>query len=312
MSTKPPPPKAPAANGTKAPPPPKPLSLPSAPARTMANPVRAPKNFTVGTYTGKGEGEKTIIFGGSGMGKTTLSSMAPSPVFIPLDDGGRKIRHPITGEPIHAIHGIEDFQDVRDVLARHELFEPFKTAVIDTGTKLEEFAERHVVANCTTEKGKRVTSIEGFGWGKGYRHLMEAMRLIMMDLDVLVRKGKNVVILCQENAAIMPNAEGLDYLQAGPKLHHAKSGDPSIRFAYQEWADHVFRVGYLETNVVGEEDATRGKIASTDTTRCVYTSAARHFFAKTRSNGENTLPPVISFANPQDDSLWQWLARQEA
>ena len=58
------------------------------------------KTFQVKTWSGDKEGEKVIAYADSGMGKTTLASMAPSAVFIGLDDGGRKILNPKTNESL--------------------------------------------------------------------------------------------------------------------------------------------------------------------------------------------------------------------
>ena len=90
VKTKPPPPPSPVAK-KKPPlaPPPKPVAPPP-----IAK--RVPKTFAVEEWQGDIEGEKIIIHGKYGMGKTTLATMAPAPVFIGLDDGGRKLKDPRT------------------------------------------------------------------------------------------------------------------------------------------------------------------------------------------------------------------------
>lgn len=290
--------------------------IPKAPPPAKA--ARQVKNFSIHQWSGQGEGEKIILVGASGLGKTTLASMLPGAVFVGLDDGGRKIKNPKTGEPVNAIFGIEDFQDSLDVLNNPALFLQGKengnreiTVVIDTATKLEELAEPYIFANIKTDKGNVVRNLEGYGWGKGYKHSQDTMRLVLQACDGLIRKGINVCLLCQEKAVPISNAEGLDFLQAGPKLHHTNQF--STRLDFQEWADHVFRIGYHETEVAGAEGAKVGKITSSSTTRVVYTSGARHFFAKSRPTltGE-TLPAVVSFENQADDSVWQFLFPKEA
>lgn len=291
----------------KAPPPGKPVMPPKPALPTAAKaPARQPKTFTVKDWGGDGEGEKIVLYAQSGMGKTTLASMSPNPVFIGPDDGARKIRDPRTGAVLKAIHGISTFEDVREALQQHALFDPFSTVVIDTITKLEELSELYIFEHYKTQEGKTPRSLEGYGWGKGYRHALEVMRLILQDADALVRRGKNVIFLAQEQSVSMPNAEGLDYLQAGPKLHHTKQH--STRLEVQEWADHVLRIDYLETTVTAKDAAaTRGKITSRDTTRAIYTQAARHFFAKTRT----LAAPVIAFEHAADDSLWAMMFAKE-
>lgn len=297
---KPPPPKMLAPAAPMKPPAGRP---PVAPAGKASAPARQPKTFVIQPWTGEGEGEKTIIYAKSGRGKTTLASMAPKPVFLGFDDGARRIRNPITGEPIMAIPGARTFQDGLDVLGQPKLFEGFETVVVDNLTKLEELAEPWMFANITKEKGGRVTSLEGYGYGKGYKHSQDTMRMLQPLLDELVRRGLNVILLAQEKDVTISNAEGADYLEAGPKLHHTK--EYSTKQDFQEWADHVFRIDFLDTVVKAEDGAKTGKIQGNDTTRVICVDAARHYFAKSRTlkvDGGR-----VSFEHPGDDSLWQLL-----
>ncbi len=283
-------------------PPKSPVAGRIAPPSPSVAAARAPKTFAVKPWSGEGEGEKIVVYGGSGMGKTTLTAMAPDPIFIGIDDGARKIRDPRTGAVLNAVSGVVDFQDVRDVCRSTGLFKRGQTAVFDTITKIEEISEPYLFANYKTEKGGSVKSIEGYGYGKGYRHSLEVMRLFLQDAECLIRQGVNVVFIAQQNAVKIANAEGLDFIQEGPKLHH--TAQYSSRLEVCEWADHVLRIGYLENIVAGADaSATKGKMVSTDTTRVIYAREARHFFAKSRTLTE----PVISFSERNDDSLWKFL-----
>lgn len=296
---KPPPPKILAPAPAVKPPAGRPVTIPP----KSSNPVRTPKTFTIEPWSGDNEGEKIIVYGKSGRGKTTLAAMAPTPVFLGFDDGARKIRHPVTGEPIMAIPGCRTFQDFLDVVGQPKIFAGYKTLVVDTVTKLEELAEPYCFATIQKEKGGYVKSLEGYGYGKGYKHLQDVMRLIQPGLDVLIRRGMNVVLLAQEKDVIISNAEGADYMEAGPKLQHTK--EYSTKTDIQEWADHVFRIDFLDTVVKAEEGAKTGKVVGNDTTRVIEIDAARHYFAKSRTlkvDGGR-----VSFDNNADDSLWQLL-----
>lgn len=280
-----------------APPMPKSSKAPPPPIKT-----RTAKKFTAAPWTGAGQGEKIVGYGSSGVGKTTLFSMLPSPVFIGIDDGGRKIRHPITGEPIIHVEGIETFEDVRDALHQTDLYPKGGSCVLDTLTILESLAEPYMFEHIKHEKGYKVTSLEGYGYGKGYTHLFDTIRLILQDADELVRRGVNVGLICQNMAVKRANPGGLDFLEDGPKLSHPNSEKTSVRLHVCEWADHVFRIGYHEMVVVGPVDAKVGK-RSGETGRAVFTMPESHFFAKTRTLTE----PVISFETPSDNSIWKFL-----
>lgn len=306
-----PPPTRVPAPPTKAPPAKpagKPVMPPAPKAPASSGPAAVPaKAFTIGKVSSNGHGEKIILYGMSGIGKSSLAAGAPDAVFIDLDHGIKNITHPVTGEPLSVIEGVETFEDTRSALQQPGLFRNagFKTVVIDNITKVEELSDAYLFANYKKD-GKAVNSIEEYGWGKGYRHSLEVMRLFLQDCDRLAAAGLNVVLLAQESAAVMSNAGGLDWLEAGPKVFHNKQ--TSTRLEVQEWAGHVLRIGYQETNVAGAVNATKGKIVSASTGRVIFAEPQRHFFAKSRvlANGAK-LPPVVSYDSPQDMSLWTFM-----
>ena len=297
----------------KAPPRPPPKSQPPRPTpMPLVTPPPA-KSFRITPWTGAGEGEKLILYGASGRGKTTLASMAPAPVFIGLDDGGRKVRNPITGEAVAHVEGVETFDDVRQVLQDRTLFQNAKSIVIDTGTVLELLAIQWVIANIKHEKaGVKIEHLDDYGYGKGYVHLFDTMRLVFQDLDGLVRGGRNVIILCQQCPVVVANPSGANFLENGPKLY-APGPDSKQSFTVRgyacEWADHVLKLDYLQRIITGDRvDERTGKQfagkATGDATRAVFTMPSDpSYFAKTRTLTD----PVVSFAEAKDDSLWRLL-----
>lgn len=287
------------------PPPVKPLSKPpSAPSsRSVPSISQTSRKFVVSEWTGHGEGEKILLYAKSGMGKTTLASMVPNPIFIGVDDGGRRIRNPKTGSPVKAVEDITTFTDIREVLHQDDIFPVGTTIVLDTITRAEALAEHYIFQSVKTERGERVDSIEGYGFGKGYKHLLDAMRLLLSDFEPHVRRGVNVVLIAQEGQATVANLAGADYVQDGPKLSNAAKH--SVRTEVCEWVDHVFRIGHPDVQVVKDnKNAVKGKIVGA-TTRAIYTEPELYFLAKNRMNG--TLAPVVTFDEPKDDSIWQFV-----
>ena len=247
-------------------------------------------------WDGSTDGEKIILYADSGMGKTTLSSMAPKPVFIGLDDGGRKIVHPITGEHLMAFPGVETFADVRCVLQQPDLFKGYETVVIDTATLLEELAIDYVLENIPNEKGVKMSDIVKYGYNKGYRHLYDTMKLILQDCDGLVKTGINVILIAQSAPIKVANSAGDDYLRDGPRL--TANRDANVEALYCEWADHVLKIGYNALQV-------KEKKVSASDQRVIFVHGASYFRAKSRTIG--TEYPVISFDSKTDDSIWQFL-----
>ncbi len=271
-----------------------PIVTPRVSAPTVAK--QPAKTFSVAPWIGSNEGEKILIYAPSGMGKTTLAAMAPDPVFIGIDDGGRKIVNPKTGQPVLHVPGVETFGDVRAAL-QSSVFDAHQTANIDTTTMLQHWALPHMFATIPHEKGSRVTSIEGYGYGKGYRHLFDLMHMVLADCDRLVRNGKNVILICQEAATAETNTAGENYLKSGPNLHH--SDKASVRKDYIEWADHVFRIGW-------ENAAVSDRKITPVSGRCINVKPDATFEAKSRGTAFADAP-VVAFERPGDDSLWQFL-----
>ncbi|MEE8207893.1 MAG: AAA family ATPase [Nitrosomonadaceae bacterium] len=256
------------------------------------------KTFHVASWSGANEGEKIIGYADSGMGKTTLAALSPTPVFLGVDDGGRKIKDPRTGEELRYIPGVEIFDDFRQAVQQPDLFNDYQTVVIDTGTILESWAHDWMLQNIPTEKGGPASNIEKYGWGKGHRHLYDTMRLPLADFDALVRRGKNILILCQMQQVTVANAGGEDFLCDAPKLAPQHGKTPSVWGLWTEWADHVFKIGYSDF-------VAKDKKAKSSSERLIFLHGQAHFKAKSR-----TVPgrfPLVSFADPTDDSLWQFI-----
>lgn len=271
--------------------------------------MHAAKTFNIEAQHGTDQGQKIVIYGKSGIGKSTLAAMADNAIFLDVDNGTSNLVHPETKEPLNHVRGIESFQDLRDALAQEGLFPKGCTIVVDTITMVETLAEQYVLDNIPKD-GKQMRSIKQYGWGDGDRHVLDTMRLLLTDLDRQVRVGNNVILLAQLDQATVSNAEGADYLEDGPKLLHRRNC--SIRTAVVEWADQVFRVGYADLTVYKDDEKARaGKVVDGDAERAVFSGGAQHFIAKSRPIGGQKLPPIIAFKAENDNAVWCYLFGQE-
>jgi hypothetical protein len=287
-----PPPKSPSKK------PPAGKNAPPAPVAEVKQPV---KKFNIRTGSEK-RGSKIIIHGKSGIGKSSLAVLAPGPVILPLDDGSANLRDPKTNELVREVEGIESFRDVRSALQQHDLYSDDETVIIDTVTKMQDMSHPYLFETVKHEKGHTVKSIEGYGYGKGYTHLYDAMKLILQDCDALVRAGKNVIMIAQSVTRSIANAGGDDYLSDCPRLYPGgNKGQNHVENMYCEWADHVLFVGHVDTVVTDKK-------ISGDVTRAIYTQAELHFKAKTRVlESGATIPPVVTFNDPTDNSIWRFM-----
>lgn len=267
------------------------VKLPPPPAKKAngASPVDAaptdPARFDI--ITGKIQSpQRVLVYGPGGIGKSTLCTLAPNPVFLDVEGGTNDLDIP-------RIRGLRDFQDVRDCLQSPAL-DSFATIVIDSITKLEELVVANVVATVPHEKGARVTSIEGYGFGKGLSHVYDKFLLFLADCDSQVRRGRHVVLIAHDCTADVPNPSGEDFIRYEPRLQSPKSGKASVRNRVVEWADHVLFVGY---DVVSDDGKGKG-----GGTRTIYTSEMPDHIAKSRRASL-----ALAFDSANDGEIWAHL-----
>ncbi len=108
----------------------------------------------------KAKTERVIIYGESGLGKTTFATSAPNPIVIQTEDGLGEIDVPC----FPLAESYLDVMKALDSLANEN--HDFKTVVIDSLDWLESLIWKQV---CTDNK---VPSIEKIGYGRGYNEAL--------------------------------------------------------------------------------------------------------------------------------------------
>jgi hypothetical protein len=230
--------------------------------------------------------QRATVYGPGGIGKSSLCALAPTPVFLDIEGGTNELE-------VARVGGLTTFALVRECL-RSPVLDQFETVVIDSVTKLEELVVAHVISSVPHEKGARVTSLEGYGFGKGYSHVYDAFLLFLADCDALVRRGKHVVLIAHDCVTDVPNPAGEDFIRFEPRLQSPKSGKASVRSRVVEWSDHVLFMGY---DVVSDEGKGRGA-----GTRTIYTSEMPDHIAKSRRASL-----AIAFDSATDGEIWNHL-----
>lgn len=260
------------------PPPAKPQQAP--PPASSAAPAGKPGRFSLSAPRAV-SGQRIGIYGGGGIGKTSLACRAPGPVAIFDFDHSLPVLKPtLEGLDLRVADGVETFADLREALHDGELWQGVKTIVIDSLTRCEQLAIAHTLATVAHEKGGKVTSIEGYGFGKGYRHVAETMLLLLSDLDAHVRAGRNICLIMHDCTENVPNPEGVDYIRWAPRLQAQANGN--VRLAVQEWLDHLFCVRMDVNASKDRNESGKGK-ATGGETRTIYPQACAVHMAKSRS-----------------------------
>jgi hypothetical protein len=240
--------------------------------------------------------QKVVVFGSGGVGKSTLAALSPRPCVLDIEGSTNRLN-------VDRIRGIQTWSDLRACLQSNAL-DGHQTVVIDSVTKAEELAVAHVLATVKHEKGHSVSSLEGYGFGKGARHLYDVFLHLLSDCERHIRAGRNVVLVAHDCTAEVPNPGGEDFLQYQMRLATDKKGSASIRSKVFEWADHVLFVGF---DVVVNEHG-KGKGAGT---RTIWTSELPTHKAKVRdvSGAEVKVPDSLQFENETDGAIWPLILR---
>ena len=212
---------------------------------------------------------RLIVYGVPGVGKTTLAAGAPSPVFIPVEDG-------LVGMDVPSFPKCDSYDDVRSAMGvlineAHE----FKTVVLDSADVLEPMIWDQVC----TEGGK--PSIGDFPYGRGYEMALEKWRDLLRGMDILRDKGMTVIVLAHSQIVRFDSPDSDGYDRFTMRLH--KKANATLH----DWADAVLFATH-ETRVVTASGGDRKRGVSTGK-RVLHTVEQAAWLAKNRFGYEPTI-----------------------
>lgn len=175
--------------------------------------------------------DRICIYGVGGIGKSTLGTLAPNPVYVDADDGTgeldvSRVNYGTDTSPLHVPPKLAAFYETIDALTndKHDR----QTLVIDTLDALEAILQTHVC------KAENKTCMEDFGYNKGPSYALDEWRKLLAKLGELRSKRKmGILMLAHYQIRPFKNPLGEDYDRFGFKLN------PLAGKLIYEWCDTV-------------------------------------------------------------------------
>ena len=219
--------------------------------------------------------QKVVIYGPEGIGKSTLASKFPNPLFIDTENGTQHMDVRRVDAPTSWAMLMETVRAVRDNP------EVCGTLVLDTADWAEMLCVSHVTANA------QVDSIESFSYGKGYVYLQEEFGRLLNLMSEVVDRGVHVVITAH---AKMRKFEQPDELGAYDRweMKLSKQVGPLLK----EWCDFLLFANY-KTFAVATQTDKKGKptkVKGQGGKRVMFTSHHPCWDAKNRVGLPEELP----------------------
>lgn len=218
--------------------------------------------------------QKVVIYGTEGIGKSSLASQFPEPLFIDTEGSTDNMDVARLDKPTSWIMLNNQIAFIK---ANPTVC---KTLVIDT----IDWAESLCVDNLCAMHGKK--GIEDFGYGNGYVYAKEEMGRFLNKLQDLIEIGINIVLTAhaQIRKFELPDEMG-SYDKYELKLGKKTSSQTAP--LVKEWADLLLFCNY-KTYLISQEKSTKKKAQGNQ--RVMYTEHNPAWDAKNRHGLPSELP----------------------
>lgn len=210
--------------------------------------------------------QKIIEYGPEGVGKTTLASQSPDPLFIDTEGSTNNMDVKRLDKPTSWSMLLQQIEWVKQN-------RPCATLVIDT----IDWAERLCIQHVCSVHSK--TGIEDFGYGNGYTYVSEEFGKLLNRLQDLVDSGIHVVLTAH---AQIRKFEQPDEMGAYDRweLKLGKKTTSQTAPLVKEWADAVLFCNYKTMSV--SADGQGKKFKGQGGKRVIYTNHHPAWDAKNR------------------------------
>ena len=235
-----------------------------------------------------------LIYGVPGVGKSTLASYAPRPVFANLENGLERI-------------GVDRSPHLKDWASFWKFMKwaktsDYQTICIDTMGSLENLLIKEILKEVNegisdpNEKAQTINDKKHFPYGAGGMVLKSKWALIIEMFEKLQEIGKNIACVAHESITRVTNPDGEDYDRFSPNIHK-KSIDLVVGKM-----DGVFfckheRLMRVKENTMGDKKV---KYAQDTGKRIIQTTEKVTALAKNRFG----MPSSMPFNSPDDSKAF--------
>lgn len=226
---------------------------------------------------------RLVIYSDGGVGKTTLASQFPSPIFLCCEDPDTNSETNIAAfvmdknntDPV--FRDFESFIEAVDFLVARPSPQ-FKTIVIDSLSGLDKLIEDYMMKTAFPNERERKTKTfaDSVSYGRAYDKAAEIHRDLRAKLDTFKEKDIAVIYLGHEIKEKVKPADGDDYDYITIKINHPKS-----RAIYLNDIDAVF---YYKQPYYTTKNSNKRTIVISSKERIILTHQSAAYSSKNRWN----------------------------
>lgn len=219
--------------------------------------------------------EKVVIYGPEGIGKSSLASNFPKPVFSDTEGSTKELDVDRLPKPSSWTMLKQQVEWVKQQTGR------FKTYIIDT----IDWAEMLCVEYVCAQHGKK--GIEDFGYGNGYVYVKEEFGRFLNLLSELIEVGINVVLVAHSQIVKFEQPDEMGAYDRY-QLKLGKKTSSQTAPLVKEWADMVLFINYKTISVATDKEGRKYKAQGG--ARTVYTTHHPAWDAKNRHGLPDEFP----------------------
>ena len=216
------------------------------------------------------------ITGDAGLGKTSLASTFPKPIFIRAEDGLQAVPEAIRPDAFPILSTVDNLWEQLTALIKDD--HDYKTLVIDSITQLDNLFTNYIV-DTDPKKPRTIAQALG-GYGAGFQAISSLHGRVRKASGILNEvKGMNIVFIAHSETETIELPDQDPYTRYNIRMQ---------KKSVSHYTDNTDMVCYikLETHTFGEGDR---KKAISDGTRMLVTYATAANISKNRFGIEENI-----------------------